>query len=67
MQNPRARNSKRARNFFRFTRATFIVARDFFAKSWKLFCKIDKRVSNHSARPAPLSGPSTNLSNEASP
>jgi dihydroorotate dehydrogenase len=43
-------NLKRGRSFSRFTRATFIVARDFFAKLSKVSHKIDNRASIRLAR-----------------
>ena len=52
MQNPPVRNSKPAPSFFRFTPPTFIVARDFFAKSWKLF---DKTGTSAPKQPGKLS------------
>ena len=50
MQNPRARNSRPARSFFRFTRATSIAVHNFFAKSWRLFRKRARRALE--AKPA---------------
>ena len=52
MQNPPARNSTPAPSFYRFTPVTFIVARDFFAKSRKLF---DKTATSARERPRELS------------
>jgi hypothetical protein len=52
------RNSRPAPSFFRFTPLTFIVARGFFAKSWKLFRKTSKSAPtqrrNPSGRPLQL-------------
>jgi hypothetical protein len=48
---------RRARGFFRFTRATFIAARDSFAKLWKVSCEIDNRTAADIRPKRTITGP----------